>query len=196
MGVAMNSMRKAARQLAEHKVKLLGLLVAAAVPSAHSVQWNIDNYDDRDPQALVDISWDTSSYQEKRYLREYVAQNHPNTQAGVFAKAWVTADQDERKRLYQQCVERYPLHAKCVANGGNAEQRLHFIKNAKPGKHHYIVSNYLSDVSKDMSLPEKLVLVEKFEARYVPNPRPIIGARSSMPMKTSTIKRARNSINL
>jgi|GEM_PF-3114853 len=170
MGVAMNSMRKAARQLAEHKVKLLGLLVAAAVPSAHSVQWNIDNYDDRDPQALVDISWDTSSYQEKRYLREYVAQNHPNTQAGVFAKAWVTADQDERKRLYQQCVERYPLHAKCVANGGNAEQRLHFIKNAKPGKHHYIVSNYLSDVSKDMSLPEKLVLVEKFEAKYGAQP--------------------------
>ncbi len=52
------------------------------------------DYADRSPAELMDYSWHSPSFSEKAAIRSHLAKNHPDTESGLAARAWL-ADVEE-----------------------------------------------------------------------------------------------------
>lgn len=70
----------------------------SSAATALSKKWNVSGYTDTSPAALLEASWSTYSYAEKKYLRSYLAYKYPNKPEGMFARAWVASLEGDAKR--------------------------------------------------------------------------------------------------
>lgn len=96
---------------------------AGTVHAADNPYWNFSAYGTQDPKALLQASVDSESPAEKLRIRSYLAAKAGNTAEGLAARAWMADYQGhgtEAKRLYLDCVERFPKMALCLNNAVNA----------------------------------------------------------------------------
>lgn len=98
---------------------LLVFLSPPGVAAADNPFWNFSAYGTGDPQKLMQISIDSESGAEKLRIRSYLAAKVPQSREGLFSRAWMAdyeGKPEESKRLYLECMERYPAFATCLNN--------------------------------------------------------------------------------
>ena len=86
---------------------------------ALSTSWDMDKYRTNNPTTLLEKTFSNYSYQEKKYIRSYIAHTFPNTKEGLFSRAWIASANGyykKRDKLYNQCVNDYD-YAPCFYNG-------------------------------------------------------------------------------
>lgn len=110
-------------RLALSSVCLL-LLAALARPAQAAPQWDFSDYASSEPAKLFQLAWESDSPAEKLRIRSWLAAKHADKPEGLFSRAWMAghnADAATERRLYQDCVSRYPKFAACLVNGTSAE---------------------------------------------------------------------------
>ncbi|MCH8076098.1 MAG: caspase family protein [SAR324 cluster bacterium] len=113
------------------------------------------------PEALLLRSWSNPSILERAEIRKFLAENHPNTQYGLFAKAWVASNEGKKKlarRIYRSCLSRYPdfLHCRynltfAISDPTEKIEHFKFILRREPAFNDYrairsIYFKYLDDL--------------------------------------------------
>ena len=81
-------------------------------------KWHIDAFGTRDPEKLLQLSWDSPSMGLKYRIRSYLAEQRADSPQGLFTQAWL---QDKIKGGsdipgYEACVAKYPKYAFCLYN--------------------------------------------------------------------------------
>lgn len=74
------------------------------------------------PHDLAMKSWDTPSVSEKVFIRFHLSKKYSNTPSGLWARAWIAGHErnsKKAKRLYLQCMKKYPDYSLCAYSALN-----------------------------------------------------------------------------
>lgn len=154
-----------------------GLLAVLAIAEANAVEnpyWDFSIYGTKDPIQLLQKSIDSESKAEKVRIRSYLAAKLPQTAEGLFSRAWINTYEgkmEESKRLYMECVQRYPQFAVCLNNvvADNPDDealRKRFLELAPELYDYQPVRGYYTYLGKNGRKDEQKAFVDRMSQRY------------------------------
>ena len=102
----------------------LAFATTFAQSAAAAPRWDFSDYQTTDPVKLFRLAWESDSPSEKLRIRSWLAAQFADKPEGLFARAWLAGNDKDgatERKLYQECVSRYPKFVPCLINGANSE---------------------------------------------------------------------------